>query len=83
MTKKELYQIAEQVGFIEYIKAAEDFERLECEKICKSFAMNEKRVEVAASLYRAADIIRMRVEIGDIKLPETVTPKDFITYTES
>lgn len=82
MNKKELYQIAEQVGFIEYLKAAEEFERLECEKICKSFAMNEKRVEVAAALYRAADIIRMRAEIGDIKLPETVTPKDFITYTE-
>jgi hypothetical protein len=82
MNKKELYQIAEQVGFIGYLKAAEEFERLECEKICKSFAMNEKRVEVAAALYRAADMIRMRAEIGDIKLPETVTPKDFITYTE-
>ncbi len=82
MNKRELYHIADQAGFIEYIKAAEDFERLECEKICKSFAMNEKRVEVAAALQRAADMIRMRKQLGDIKLPETTTPKDFITYED-
>lgn len=82
MTKKELYHIAEQVGFTEYLKAAEEFERLECEKICKSFAMNERRVEVAAALNRAADMIRLRDEIGDVTLPETVTPKDFITYED-
>jgi len=84
VTKKELYHIAEQVGFLEYVKAAEEFERKECEKICKSFAMNEKRIEVAAGLNRAADMIRLRSEIGDIELPERNTPKDFmtITYTE-
>lgn len=82
MTKKELYHIAEQVGFLEYLKAAEEFERKECEKICQSFAMNERRVEVAAALNRAADMIRLRSEIGDVTLPETVTPKDFITYED-
>ena len=82
MTKKELYHIAEQVGFTEYLKAAEEFERIECEKICKSFAMKERRVEVAAALNRAADLIRLRSEIGDITLPETVTPKDFIKYED-
>ena len=82
MTKKELYHIAEQVGFLEYLKAAEEFERKECEKICMSFAMNERRVEVAAALNRAADMIRLRSEIGDVTLPETVTPKDFITYED-
>lgn len=82
MTKQELYHIAEQVGFTEYLKAAEEFERSECEKICKSFAMNERRVEVAAALNRAADMIRLRDEIGDVTLPETVTPKDFITYED-
>lgn len=82
MTKKELYNIASQVGFLEYLKAAEEFERIECEKICKSFAMNEKRVEVSAALYRAADVIRMRVESADINLPQTTIPKDFITYKE-
>jgi len=82
VTKKELYHIAEQVGFLEYLKAAEEFERKECEKICMSFAMNERRVEVAAALNRAADMIRLRSEIGDVTLPETVTPKDFITYED-
>lgn len=82
MTKKELYEIAEKVGFSEYLRAAEEFERKECEKICMSFAMKERRVEVAAALNRAADMIRMRSEIGDVTLPETVTPKDFITYED-
>lgn len=82
MTKKELYNIAEQVGFTEYLKAAEEFERIECEKICKSFAMNERRVEVAAALNRAADLIRLRSEVGDITLPETVAPKEFIKYED-
>ena len=82
MTKKELYEIAEKVGFSEYLRAAEEFERKECEKICMSFAMTERRVEVAAALQRAADMIRLRSEIGDVTLPETVTPKDFITYED-
>lgn len=82
MTKKELYHIAEQVGFLEYLKAAEEFERKECVKICKSFAMNEKRIEVAAALYRAANMIELRDNIGDIQLPQTKTPKDFISYKE-
>jgi hypothetical protein len=82
VTKKELYNIAEQVGFLEYLKAAEEFERKECEKICKAFAMNERRVEVSAALNRAADMIRLRCELGDVTLPQTVTPKDFITYED-
>lgn len=82
MTKKELYHIAEQVGFLEYIKAAEEFERKECVKICKSFAMNERRVEVAAALNRAADIINLRDEVGDLQLPQRTVPKDFISYKE-
>ena len=82
MTKKELYNIAEQVGFLEYLKAAEEFERKECEKICKAFAMNERRVEVSAALNRAADMIRLRCELGYVTLPQTVTPKDFITYED-
>jgi len=82
VTKKELYHIAEQVGFLEYLKAAEEFERKECVKICKSFAMNEKRIEVAAALYRAANMIELRDNIGDIQLPQTNTPKDFISYKE-
>lgn len=82
VTKKELYNIAEQVGFLEYLKAAEEFERMECEKICKAFAMNDRRIEVSAALNRAADMIRLRSEIGDVTLPETVTPKDFITYED-
>jgi len=82
VTKKELYHIAEQVGFLEYLKAAEEFERKECVKICKSFAMNEKRIEVAAALYRAANMIELRDNIGDIQLPQTKTPKDFISYKE-
>lgn len=82
MNKEELYNIADQVGFTEYLLAAQEFERLECEKICKSFAMNEKRIEVAAALNRAADLIRLRGEFGNINLPEKNTPKDFITYIE-
>ena len=83
MTKKELYEIAEKVGFTEYLQAAEEFERKECEKICKAFAMNERRVEVAAALNRAADLIRSRNEYNEsVKLPERNTPKDFITYVD-
>ena len=82
MTKKELYEIAEKVGFSEYLRAAEEFERKECEKICRAFAMNERRVEVAAALNRAADIIRLRSNIGDVALPSTNTPKDFIKYED-
>ena len=82
VTKKELYDIAEQVGFLEYLKAAEEFERRECAKICKSFAMNERRVEVAAALNRAADMINLRDEVGDLQLPQRTTPKDFISYKE-
>lgn len=44
--------------------------------------MNEKRIEVAAALNRAADLIRLRSEFGNINLPEKNTPKDFITYIE-
>ena len=83
MTKQELYHIAEQVGFTEYLRAAEEFERKECEKICRGFSMKEKRIEVAAALNRAADLIRLRAaDNSDIMLPETSTPKDFITYIE-
>lgn len=82
MNKKELYRIAEQVGISEYLQAAAEFERLECEKICKSFAMNERRVEVSAALNRAADMIRLRNNLGDINLPKKDTPVDFITYKE-
>ena len=80
MTKKQLYEIAEELGITELLKIAEEFERVECEKICKSLAMNERRIEVGAGLNRAADLIRLRKE--DIKLPQTNTPKDFITVKE-
>ena len=82
MTKKELYTIAEEIGFVEYLQIAEEFERRECAKICKSFAMNERRVEVAAALNRAADMINLREEIGDLQLPQKTAPKDFISYKE-
>jgi len=72
--------IAEELGITELIQAAAEFERVECEKICKALAMNEKRVEVGAALYRAADLIRLRE--GDIVLPQTRAPKDFITIKE-
>ena len=80
MTKKQLYEIAEEMGITDLLKAAEEFERGECEKICKALAMNEKRIEVGAALNRAADLIRLRE--GDIKLPQAVQPKDFITVKE-
>ena len=80
MTKKQLYEIANELGITDLLKAAEEFERVECEKVCKALAMNEKRVEVGAALNRAADLIRLRKE--DIKLPQTNTPKDFITVKE-
>jgi hypothetical protein len=80
MIKKQLYEIAEEMGITDLLKAAEEFERGECEKICKALAMNEKRVEVGAALNRAADLIRLRE--GDIKLPQTVQPKEFIKVKE-
>lgn len=80
MNKKQLYELAEEAGITDLLKAAAEFERVECEKICKAFAMNEKRIEVGAALNRAADLIRLRE--GDIKLPQTNTPKEFITVKE-
>jgi len=80
MIKKQLYEIAEEMGITDLLKAAEEFERGECEKICKALAMNEKRVEVGAALNRAADLIRLRE--GDIKLPQAVQPKEFIKVKE-
>ena len=80
MIKKQLYEIAEEMGITDLLKAAEEFERVECEKVCKALAMNERRVEVGAALNRAADLIRLRE--GDIRLPQTNTPKDFITVKE-
>jgi hypothetical protein len=80
MNKKQLYEMAEEAGITKLLRAAEEFERNECEKICKALAMNEKRVEVGAALNRAADLIRLRE--GDIKLPQTVQPKEFIKVKE-
>ena len=83
MNKKRLYEIAEEMGITELLKAAEEYERHECENICKSFAMKEKRVEVAAALNRAADMIRFRsADATPMALPQQNTPKDFITYVE-
>ena len=80
MIKSQLYEIAEELGITELLKAAEEFERSECEKICKALAMNERRVEVGAALNRAADLIRLRED--DIRLPQTVQPKEFIKVKE-
>ena len=80
MIKSQLYEIGEELGITDLLKAAEEFERVECEKICKALAMNERRVEVGAALNRAADLIRLRE--GDIQLPQTTAPKDFITVKE-
>ena len=80
MNKKQLYEIAEEMGITDLLKAAVEFERVECEKVCKALAMNEKRIEVGAALNRAADLIRLRE--GDIKLPQTVQPKEFIKVKE-
>jgi len=80
MNKRQLYEMAEEAGITKLLRAAEEFERNECEKICKALAMNEKRVEVGAALNRAADLIRLRE--GDIKLPQTVQPKEFIKVKE-
>lgn len=80
MNKRQLYEVAEELGITELLKAAEEFERVDCEKICKALAMNEKRIEVGAALNRAADLIRLRE--GDIKLPQTVQPKEFIKVKE-
>jgi hypothetical protein len=80
MIKSQLYEIAEELGVTELLKAAEEFERNECEKICKALAMNERRVEVGAALNRAADLIRLRE--GDIKLPQVKQPKEFVKMKE-
>ena len=80
MNKKQLYEMAEEAGLTELLKAAAEFERVECEKVCKALAMNERRVEVGAALNRAADLIRLRED--DVRLPQTVQPKDFITVKE-
>ena len=80
MNKKQLYEMAEEAGLTDLLKAAAEFERVECEKICKAFAMNERRVEVAAALNRAADLIRLRD--GEVKLPERNTPKEFVQMKE-
>lgn len=80
MIKSQLYEIAEELGVTELLKAAEEFERNECEKICKALAMNERRVEVGAALNRAADLIRLRE--GDIELPQVKQPKEFVKMKE-
>jgi hypothetical protein len=83
MTKKELYEIAAELGITELLNAAAEFERKECEKICSGFSMKDKRIEVAAALNRAADLIRLRAaDNSDVALPLSKTPKDFITYIE-
>ena len=80
MDKEALYRVGDELGITDLLKAAVEFERVECEKVCKALAMNEKRVEVGAALNRAADLIRLRED--DIRLPQTVQPKDFITVKE-
>jgi hypothetical protein len=81
MTKDDLHKIANELGIIDLVKAAEEFERGDCEKICKSFAMKERRVEVAAALNRAADMIRHRAaDDTPMRLPSHNTPVDFISY---
>ena len=83
MNKKQLYEVAEELGITELLNAAAEFERKECEKICRGFSMKEKRIEVAAALNRAADLIRLRAaDNSDVALPLSKTPKDFITYIE-
>ena len=83
MTKKQLYEIAAELGITDLLKAAEEFERKECENICKTFAMNEKRVEVSAALNRAADMIRIRAaDATRVGLPKSNQPKDFLTYVD-
>tara|TARA_B100002019_G_C20935414_1_gene434213 strand:- start:339 stop:593 length:255 start_codon:yes stop_codon:yes gene_type:complete len=83
MNKRQLYEMAEEAGITNLLKAAAEFERKECEKICRNFAMNEKRIEVSAALNRSADLIRLRAaDNSDIMLADRNTPKDFITYIE-
>jgi len=83
MTKAQLYELARQMDIVELIEAAAGFERKECETICKSFAMKERRVEVAAALNRAADMIRLRsADDTPMGLPPYNTPVDFITYVD-
>lgn len=82
MTKDDLYIVAEELGITELLHAAEEFERGDCEKICKAFAMKERRVEVSAALNRAADMIRLRNAAEEApRLPTHNVPKDFIKYT--
>ena len=83
MNKRQLYEMAEEAGITELLKAAAEFERADCEKICKSFAMKERRVEVAAALNRAADMIRLRsADDTPMGLPSHNTPVDFISYVD-
>lgn len=82
MTRDDLYTIADELGIRDLITAAEEFERKDCEKICKAFAMKERRVEVGAALNRAADMIRLRSAAAESpRLPSHNTPKEFITFT--
>tara|TARA_B100002019_G_scaffold137266_1_gene118279 strand:- start:1356 stop:1604 length:249 start_codon:yes stop_codon:yes gene_type:complete len=82
MTKEDLYKIANELGITELLQAAEEFERRDCEKICKAFAMKERRIEVSAALNRAADMIRLRNAAEEApRLPKYDTPKEFITFT--
>ena len=82
MTKEQLYKMADELGITEFLMAAEEFERKDCEKICKAFAMKERRVEVSAALNRAADMIRLRNAAEESPtLPSHNTPKEFITFT--
>jgi hypothetical protein len=83
MTRDDLYTIADELGIRDLITAAEEFERKDCEKICKAFAMNERRVEISAALNRAADLIRLRAaDNSSVSLPKTNVPKDFLTYVD-
>ena len=82
MTKDDLYKIGEELGITELLTASAQFERGDCEKICKSFAMKERRIEVSAALNRAADMIRLRNAAEESpRLPKYNTPKEFITFT--
>ena len=81
MDKEALYRVGDELGITDLLKAAAEFERADCEKICKSFAMKERRVEVAAALNRAADMIRLRAaDDTPMRLPSHNTPVDFISY---
>jgi len=82
MDKEALYRVGDELGITDLLKAAAEFERGDCEKICKAFAMKERRVEVSAALNRAADMIRLRNAAEESPtLPSHNTPKEFITFT--